>query len=135
LPLQPAGQQPSPLRQAVTRAWLHAREQPAIVPDAQSDVQASPSSQVAGQAPAIPVVMARSQASSGLSTPSPHTAAQSVSRAIVHPGGQHPSPPMHAVTGCETQMALQVPMAPSSRIGLQASLPGHVVGQAVGPAP
>ena len=49
--LQPGGQQPSPLTQAVIGSWAQAREQPSIVPDAKSAVQASPSSQLAAQAP------------------------------------------------------------------------------------
>ena len=49
--LQPGGQQPSPLTQAAIGSCVQAREQASTVPDAKSAVQASPSSQVAAQAP------------------------------------------------------------------------------------
>jgi hypothetical protein len=68
---QPAGQQPSLATQAVMGAWLHAREHDSIEPVAWSDVHAFPSSQLRAQAPGMPAVMARSQVSPSLTTPSP----------------------------------------------------------------
>lgn len=104
---QASGQQPSFGIQPVMRAWLHAREQPSTDPDAWSNVQASPSSQVRSQAPGWPAVIARSQRSLVSTTPSPQIAGQSLSSTAVHPGGQQRSPPTQAVIGVATHAALQ----------------------------
>lgn len=105
---QAAGQQPSFGTQPVMGAWLHAREHPSTDPDAWSNVQASPSSQVRLQAPGWPAVIARSQFSLVSTTPSPQMGWQSLSSPAVHPGGQQWSPPTQAVTGVATQVALQL---------------------------
>jgi hypothetical protein len=110
--VQPIGQQPSPDRQPVTGWWMQVRVQPSGDPEAKSSVQASASSQVRGQAPGKPAVIARSQLSLLLTTPSPQIAAQSESEAIVQPAGQQPSPPAHPVIGIATQWALQVSTRP-----------------------
>ena len=87
--VQPAGQQPSPLKQAVIAPWVQVRVHAATEPAATSTVQASPSLQLAGQAPGNPAVIARSHASPISTTPSPHTVrGQSASVAAVQPGGQ-----------------------------------------------
>jgi hypothetical protein len=56
-------------------------------------VQTFPSLQVAGHVPG------GSQVSGGSTTELLHTGAQSVSLRALHPGAQHPSPPVHAVIG------------------------------------
>jgi hypothetical protein len=131
----PGGQQPSPPRQAVVRAWLQAREQPSTVPLVQSVVHASPSSHEPAQAPGKPVVIARSQASPALRTPSPQTTGQSPSVAIVHRLGQQPSPEAQDVTGLATQVALHDVETPTKWKGVHASVSRHPVGQAFGLTP
>src|SRR6185369_15780713 len=128
--VHPGGQQRSPPRQAVRGAWLQARVQPAAVPEVKSAVQASLSSHDAGQAPGWPGVMPRSQASSGPSTPSPHSAGQSSSLAAVQPGGQHPSPEAQAEMIVVVQRAVQVVAVPASRTIAQAPPGGQEAGQA-----
>jgi len=59
------------------------------LPDSVSIVQLLPSLQVAGQLP--------SQFSPGSMTPFPQYGEQSLSLPLVHPDGQHPSPPAHWV--------------------------------------
>jgi hypothetical protein len=110
--VQPSGQQPSSERQPAIGWWMQAREHPSGDPDAKSSVQALPSSQVRGQAPGRPAVIARSQLSLSPTTPSPQMAAQSESVAIVQPVGQQPSPSAQAVIGIATQWALHVAAVP-----------------------
>jgi len=128
--VQPAGQQPSPLVQAVTSTCVQTREQPASLPDVKSLVHASPSSQVGAQAPGWPAVTPRSQRSPGSRRPSPHTAGQSASVSAVQPAGQQPSPPAQATTGVAAQRALQLVAAPSSATRRQAPPAGQAAGQA-----
>ena len=67
----PAGQQPSPSAGAVIGALSHCTEQ--SVPLRTSEVQASPSSQPVGHAPASPAAMSGSHSSPSSSTPLPHS--------------------------------------------------------------
>jgi len=111
-PEQPGGQQPSPAMQAVTGWWMQVRVQPSAEPEATSTVQALASSQVRGQAPWWPAVIARSQFSSLSTTPFPQIGWQSLSSAVEQPGGQQLSPPAHPVIGKGTQAALQLVAVP-----------------------
>lgn len=127
---QPFGQQPSPSMQPVIDAWAQARVQAWPLPDARSRVQAFPSSQVCGQAPGIPAVIARSQVSAASTTPSPQTTVQSLSYvgasvAAEQPAGQHPSPPAHAVISVATQVVLQFARVPCTRYRVQPIDGGH----------
>ncbi len=92
---QPAGQHPSPEMQAVTGTWLQDVEQPE--PTKVSVVQASPSPQLVGHAPA-PAAMPVSQVSGGSTTPLPQLAEQSESLKALHADGQQPSPDAQADT-------------------------------------
>ncbi len=96
LPAQPAGQQPSPETHAVTGLLLQEAEQPE--PTSVSVVQALPSAQLVGQAPA-PLEMAVSHFSGGSTTPLPQLAEQSESFSALQAEGQQPSPEPHAVIG------------------------------------
>ena len=129
--LQPAGQQPSSFRQATMGAWVQWRVQLALDPLATSVVQAFWSSQVCGQAPGSPAVIARSQASPASTAPSPQTGVQSGSLAPVQPAGQHPSPAAQAVIGTATHEALQLVGEPR-RVDRHAGPLGGASGRAGG---
>jgi len=93
----------------------------ASLPVIVSIVQGSVSSQVVGQSP--------SQVSPGSTTPLPQKGEQSLSVAVVHPAGQHPSPSLHSVIGWNVQVTLQLSGDPviMSIVQLLPSL--HSVGQ------
>ncbi len=67
----PGGQQPSSLAAAVIAPWTHCAEH--SLPVRESVVQASPSSQLVGQAPSEPSAIPVSQSSDPLTVPSPHS--------------------------------------------------------------
>jgi hypothetical protein len=92
-PLQPAGQQPSPLVQATMGAWLQAKVHCAALPVLQSVVHESTSSQLGGQ------LAGGSQVSPGSTTLLPHCERQSVSLLALQPGAQQPSPLAQLVMG------------------------------------
>src|SRR5215831_17703928 len=94
---QPAGQQPSPERQAVIGWWKQARVQVSSEPAAKSRVHASASSQLRGHAPGAPVVIARSQVSPSSTLPLPQMTRQSLSSSAEQPAGQQPSPSLQAL--------------------------------------
>jgi glutaredoxin-related protein len=104
--LQLAGQQPSPPEHAVIAVCVHTRLQVAALPVCPSTVQAFPSLQVAGQLPG------GSHVSGGSTTLLLHTGAQSVSFRALHPGAQHPSPPVHTVIGVCVHARLHVAALP-----------------------
>jgi hypothetical protein len=101
--------------QAVIAWWKQARVHPSIVPEPKSSVQASPSSQLRGHAPAKPVVIARSQVSPVSTARLPQTTVQSLSLFAEHPAGQQPSPSAQAVIGVATQDALHSSARPFRR--------------------
>ena len=77
-----------------------------------SAVQAIPSAQVRGHAPA-PLTIAVSHDSPPATTPSPQAREQSGSFIVAQPEGQHPSEPMEqTVTAFGTQAAEQSPVVP-----------------------
>jgi hypothetical protein len=123
---QPAGQQPSPLLQAVMAERLQAALQLAALPVSTSTVQAFPSSQVVGQLEGGSHV-------SPLSTwPLPQVAEQSLSVAWSHPGGQQPSPLLQALMGAWLQDALQDAALPVSVSMVQAFPSSQLAGQLEG---
>ena len=126
----PEGQQPSPSIGVVMAGWVQlARQVPAFT--SESAVQTMPSSQLVGHEP-VPLVIAVSQVSGEVTTPSPQAAAQSESVPIVAPEGQQPSPSAGEVIAEWVQDAAQVP-APESVSAVQAMPSSHAVGQL--PAP
>jgi hypothetical protein len=88
------------------------RVQASVEPEARSVVHASPSSQLRGQVPERPAVMARSHVSPASTMPLPQTMGQSSSFAAAHPGGQQWSPFAQATMGCATHAALHAPEVP-----------------------
>lgn len=87
--LQPGGQHPSPPVQTPTGWCEQARLQVEALPVWASEVQAIPSSQLAGQSP--------SQVSRGSTLPLPQVAEQSLSPGALQPEGQQPSPETQVV--------------------------------------
>ena len=87
--LQPLAQHPSPLVQAVIPVNTQTASQLEELPFRESDVQLSPSLQVAGQFP--------SQVSPTSTILLEQMESQSLSSRLVHPGGQQPSPESHRV--------------------------------------
>jgi len=87
--VHPTGQHPSPPWHEVMFEKEHCAEQVAAAPVSVSRVQALLSLQVVGQFP--------SQTSPVSTVPFPQVVLQSASVALVHPAGQHPSPPVQAV--------------------------------------
>lgn len=123
--VQPSGQQPSPLVQAVMAANSHIASQVAADPETVASVQepAWPAQKASsGQPP--------SHDSPGSTVPFPHTDWQSASFELSHPVGQKSSPPVQSVIATYAQVVSQpCPMtrAICPTIGVQSSL---VSGQA-----
>ncbi len=125
MPEHPLGQQPSPLRQAVTGLCEQTTLQVSGAPAMVSLVQELPSEQEAGQ------LLGGSQVSGPSSLPLPQPV-QSASVAARQPLGQHPSPPKHCVTGVNRQAAVQVVAEPISTSVVHTSASEHELGQLLG---
>jgi hypothetical protein len=128
----PGGQQPSPSKGAVMSPCVHSVRQ--AEPLSVSVVHASASSQLVGQAPALPPAMPVSQSSTAFTTPSPQANVQSfrqVSSSEVLPsshssGGSTMMLP-HVVGGAESvPTAESVPGGAESVPGGAESVPGVV---------
>ena len=109
---QPAGQQPSPVTQAVMSRWVQVRVQPSTDPETTSTVQALASSQDRGHESGAPAVIPRSQVSPESRTPLPHTTGQSLSVTAEQPAGQQPSWLRQAVIRVVMHSAVHVPTEP-----------------------
>jgi len=120
--LQPAGQQPSPLWQAVIATLLQTTLQFCGEPTIESAVHALPSLQSVGQLP--------SQVSPGWTTPSPQKPLQSESFAVVHPAGQQPSPLWQVVIAVFEHCAVQSALVPLIVSVVHALLSLQLAGQA-----
>jgi hypothetical protein len=129
-PLHPAGQQPSPLAQAVT-GWRTQRASQSLVAILCQVAHASGGGQSAWQDAGLVAV---SHVSQGLSTtPFPQAAAQSESIPAWAPGGQQPSPFRSAAVGTNTQRAWQV-SASTRRSSVQGTPLAQLRGQLPAPA-
>jgi len=126
------GQQPSPGAQAVMFVNAHTRVQSSLLPETTSWVQALLSLQVAGHAPGLPAVIARSHFSGDSTTRLPHTGAQSLSLLALQPTGQQPSPPVQVLVCRSAHSAVQSAEEPCSSKREHPSAMGHAVGQAPG---
>ncbi len=123
LALQPAGQQPSPVRHCVTCWCRQAAVQFAALPVTESIVQDVPSSQAVGHEPA------GSQVSPGSTTSLPQLPEQSLSTLALQPPGQHPSPLWHCVMIWLAHATLQLRGLPVGSSIVHALPSSHCVGQ------
>lgn len=121
--LHALGQQPSPPVHAVIASWEQARLQVDALPVVPSVVQAIPSLQVDGQDEG------GSQVSPDSTTPLPQVGEQSPSVVASQPPGQHPSPPVQAVTALCEQARLHVAALPEVTSVVQAIPSSQVDGQ------
>ncbi len=104
-------------------SWLQARSHSAALPLAVSAVQASPSSQSAGQD------AGGSQVSPASTTPLPQTTGQSPSSRLLQPAGQQPSPPLQSTMGSWLQARVHSAALPLAVSAVQASPSSQPAGQ------